>query len=301
MINRLYLSLLPLILGLLTAVGPTAADIKLKQLMLDNGVKLEYRVTGPKDAPVVLMIHGVTDSGHSWTSIMPYLETSYRVYAPTLRGHGDSEKPAGGYRIAVFAEDMVAFMDKLGIDHASVVGHSLGSLVAHQLASVYPQRVDALALIGSAPTLVNNPVVTYLWDEVIGLEEFQDPIDPEFILEWQTGPNPVDPEFFETVLSETAKVPARVWKAAFRGLLTDDHRAFLDDVDSPTLIIWGDADLLIAYDEQMALLHAISGATLLVYPGTGHNTHWEQPAQVAADLLTFLQGRNALRLLPYAG
>jgi pimeloyl-ACP methyl ester carboxylesterase len=288
MMNRLYLSPLLLILGFLAAMGPAVADIKLKQAMLDNGVKLEYRVSGPKDAPAVLMIHGVTDSGHSWTSVMPYLETHYRVYAPTLRGHGDSDKPAGGYQIAVFAEDMLAFMDKLRIDHASVVGHSLGSLVAHQLASVYPQRVDTLVLIGSAPTMVDNPVITYLWDEIIGLDEFQDPIDPEFILEWQTGPNPVDPVFFETVLSETAKVPARVWKAAFRGMLTDDHRAFLGDVNSPTLVIWGDADPLMTYDDQMALLEAIPESTLHIYPGAGHNTHWEQPAEVAADLLSFL-------------
>ena len=106
--NRIYLILLSLILGLLTAVGPATADIKIKHVKLDNGVNLEYKVTGPEDAPAVLMIHGVTDSGHSWTSVMPYLETSYRVYAPTLRGHGDSEKPAGGYQIAGFAEDMLA-------------------------------------------------------------------------------------------------------------------------------------------------------------------------------------------------
>ena len=286
--HRFYLSLMLLFLGLLSAMGPVAADIKLKQAMLDNGIKLEYRVTGPKDAPVVLMIHGVTDSGHSWTQVMPYLETRYRVYAPTLRGHGDSDKPAGGYQIAVFAEDMIAFMNKLGIEQASVVGHSLGSLVAHQLASVYPQRVDALALIGSAPTLVDNPVVTYLWDEIIGTEEFQDPIDEDFIRDWQTGPNPVDEEFFEIVLSETAKVPARVWKAAFRGLLTDDHRAFLDDVKCPTLIIWGSADPLMTEEDQTALFKAISESTLLVYEDAGHNTHWEQPAQVAEDLLDFL-------------
>ena len=82
--HRFYLSLMLLFLGLLSAMGPVAADIKLKQAMLDNGIKLEYRVTGPKDAPVVLMIHGVTDSGHSWTQVMPYLETRYRVYCRWL-------------------------------------------------------------------------------------------------------------------------------------------------------------------------------------------------------------------------
>ncbi len=169
------------------------------------------------------------------------------------------------------------------------MGHSLGSLVAHQLASLFPERISHLILVGSAPTLVDNPVITYLWDEVIGLPEFQDPIDPDFIRDWQTGPNPVDPEFFETVLTETAKVPARVWKAAFRGLLTDDHRLFLSDVVAPTLIIWGSADPLITEKDQSALQNAIKDAKLQVYDGAGHNIHWEQPYRVATDILRFIQ------------
>jgi non-heme chloroperoxidase len=283
------LSLALLCFSLISGAAPAWADPNIKQINLGQGIKLEYRVSGPRNGPPVLLIHGVTDSSHSWSSVMPYLAGEYRVYAPTLRGHGDSSKPAGGYQISVFAEDMIAFMDKLGIDRASVVGHSLGSLVAHQLASVYPQRVSTLVLVSSAPTLVDNPVVAYLWDEIIGLPTFQDPIDPDFIRDWQTGPNPVDPAFFETVLSETAKVPARVWKAAFRGLLSDDHRRFLADIAAPTLILWGDADPLIAYDEQTALQAAIPGATLHVYPGGGHNLHWEQPYEVATDILGFLQ------------
>lgn len=283
------LSLFLCLLVSLFSVASAQADAGIKQVSLNNGLHLQYRVSGPRSGQPILFIHGVTDSSHSWSAVMPYLNDQYRLYAPTLRGHGDSDKPAGGYNISVFAEDMIAFMDKLAIDQAIVVGHSLGSLVASQLASVYPERVSKLVLIGSAPTLNGNEVINWLWDEVVGLPDFQDPITEDFIREWQTGPNPVDPVFFEKVISETAKVPARVWKGAFRGLMTDNHGRFLSDIQAPTLIIRGGADAIMSADDQQALLDSIPSASLHVYEGAGHNTHWEQPYEVAADIRAFIQ------------
>jgi non-heme chloroperoxidase len=263
--------------------------LKNKQVHLGHGLHLQYSVAGRKDAPPILFIHGVTDSSHSWSTVMPLLSDQYRVYAPTLRGHGDSDKPAGSYSIPVFADDMIAFMDKLGIEQAVVVGHSLGSLVASQLASVYPQRVSKLVLIGTTPTMVGNEVINYLWDEVVGLPDFQDPISEDFIRDWQTGPNPVDSAFFETVVSETAKVPARVWKAAFRGLMTDNHSRFLSDIQAPTLLIRGSADAIMSAADQQAMISSLNNATLHVYPDAGHNTHWEQPYDVASDIRSFIE------------
>ncbi|MCY0967261.1 alpha/beta fold hydrolase [Parathalassolituus penaei] len=288
MARRYPLTLVLCVLMTLLTASQIHADNN-KQIRLDNGIHLEYRVDGPADGIPILFIHGVTDSNHSWSQVMPLLKDKFRVYAPSLRGHGDSDKPAGGYSIPVFAEDMIAFMDKLGISQAVVVGHSLGSLVASQMASVYPQRVSQLVLIGSAPTLVNNEVIEYLWQEVVGTSEFQDPISSDFIREWQTGPNPVNEAFFEKVVSETGKVPARVWKAAFRGLLTDNHSAFLADIQAPTLIIWGSADPLMSASDQQVLLDSIPAATLRTYDGAGHNTHWEQPQQVAQDIRNVIE------------
>lgn len=260
-----------------------------KQVNLATGVKLRYVVEGPRDGMPILFLHGVTDSSHSWSSTTPFLSDSYRTYALDQRGHGDSERPFYGYSMAQFAEDAVAFMDKLGIERAVVVGHSMGSFIAHQLASVYPERVSHLVLVGSAATSVKNEVVTFLWDEIIGRPDFQDPIDPDFIRELQTGPNPVDPVFFETVLEESAKLPARVWKAAFRGLLTDDHTDFLDDVTAPTLIIWGTLDAIFSLADQQALQAALPDAVFIPYDGAGHNTQWEQPQRVAEDIREFIE------------
>ena len=292
--NRLFGS--ALLIAALVLCGAAAAqadrnsDRADKKLVpLPTGVKLRYVVAGPEDGPPILFLHGVTDSSHSWSSTTPFLADDYRTYALDQRGHGDSERPLYGYSMAQYAEDVVAFMDRLGIEQATLVGHSMGSFIAHQVASVYPERVSHLVLVGSAATSVRNEVVTFLWDEIIGLPEFQDPIDPDFIRELQTGPNPIDPVFFEKVLEESAKVPARVWKAAFRGLLTDDHVDFLDDVTAPTLIIWGTLDPLFSLADQQALQAALPGATFIAYDGAGHNTQWEQPQRVADDIRDLIE------------
>jgi pimeloyl-ACP methyl ester carboxylesterase len=179
-------------------------------------------------------------------------------------------------------------MDKLEIQQAVIVGHSMGSLIAHQVASVYPDRVSKLVLIGSAKTAVGNSPLTSLWEDSIGLASFQDPIDPAFIEAWQAGPNLIDSEFFAKVLSETAKVPAHVWKAIFRMLLSDDHSYFLKDITAPVLVIWGNLDALFSRTDQRALRAALPTARLIVYPGAGHNTHWEQPQAVANRIRYFI-------------
>ena len=280
-----------LLVVLLLAVSWTAAwaDRDFRTVNLETGIKLRYVDTGPRNGQPIIFLHGATDSSHSWSMTTPFLSDSYRILALDQRGHGASEKPTFGYSVAQYADDVVAFMDKLRLQQAVIVGHSMGSFIAHQLASAYPNRVSKLVLIGSAKSGVGNPVITSLWEDPIGLPSFQDPIDPEFIRAWQTGPNPVDPVFFEKVLSETARVPALVWKGIFRMLLSDDHSYFLKAITAPVLVIWGDQDVLFSRADQDALIAALpAGAQLQVFSGAGHNTHWEQPQAVAQAIRTFI-------------
>ena len=265
------------------------ADASTKQANLATGVKLKYVESGPRHAPAIIFLHGATDSSHSWSAVTPYLDTTYHTYALDQRGHGDSEKPAYGYTIPQMADDVIAFMDREKIHQAVMVGHSMGSLIAHQLASVYPERVSKLVLVGSAPTASGNTVLRDLWQNPIGTADFKDPIDPAFIEAWQTGPNPVDPVFFQKVLSETAKVPARVWKNIFRMLESDNHQYYLKDIKAPVLIIWGTQDAIFPQADQDALLAALpANAQFQPYAGAGHNVQWEQPQQVALSIQNFL-------------
>ena len=141
------------------------------------------------------------------------------MLAVTQRGHGDSGKPDGEYESRVFARDVADFMDTLGIERAVIVGHSMGSTVAQRFAVDYPQRVRALVLAGAFfPRPANTEVRKFL-EEVSTLS---DPIDPVFVRDFQksTLAQPVPSEFFDTVVGEAMKVPARVWRAALQPYLT---------------------------------------------------------------------------------
>ena len=91
------------------------------------------------------------------------------------------------------------------------------------------------------------------------------------------------------VVSETLKLPARVWRAAFTGLLeTPDFSHRLRELQIPTLIMWGDHDTYADRAAQDRLVELIPRARLVVYQGFGHALHWEDPKAFTNDVLTFL-------------
>ena len=153
-----------------------------KQVTLSNGTRLVYVERGdPSGAPVVLL-HGYTDSMRSFERVLPHLPRSLRVFAVTQRGHGGSDKPEGSYGSDVFARDVAAFLDALGLERAVIVGHSMGSTVAMRFAVEYPQRTQALVLEGAFLPRPANAELGKFLDEVSALN---DPIDPAFIRDFQ--------------------------------------------------------------------------------------------------------------------
>ncbi len=162
-------------------------------------------------------------------------------------------------------------------------------MIAREVALTYPRRVSRLVLIGAPTTLVNNEAVLEFLKEV---RSVQDPVPPEFVRGFLAGivHHPVPAAFLETMLSESLKVPARVWRDYWEGVaLTLDHTARLGEIDAPTLIVWGERDALLRREEQERLAAAIPGATLEAYPGTGHLVHWERPERFVRDLEAFMK------------
>jgi pimeloyl-ACP methyl ester carboxylesterase len=97
----------------------------------------------------------------------------------------------------------------------------------------------------------------------------------------------VSPAFLDTVVAESLKVPARVWRAAFAGFLEDDCLNDLGKISAPTLLLWGTRDALCSRGDEDALLQAIPGSRLVAYEGAGHALHWEEPERFAADVAAF--------------
>jgi pimeloyl-ACP methyl ester carboxylesterase len=260
----------------------------IRSVRLPNQLRLPYVESGDPSSVPVLFLHGFTDSWRSFEPVLPHLPRSIRAFALSQRGHGGADRPATGYSPDDFASDVAAFMDALQLERAVIVGHSMGACIAHCFAAAYPERTMGLVLMGAFGTFQENPTALELLDIVSTLT---DPVDPGFVREFQqsTVARPISPAFLDTVVKESLKVPARVWRAALAGLLETEPLKQFGPVKAPTLIMWGDQEAYIPHSDQEALAAVIADSRLVVYPGAGHAFHWEEPARFAADLEAFVE------------
>lgn len=271
----------------MTAV-PSRSTPSARSIDLPNRTRLEYIEQGNPDGTPVILLHGYTDSWRSYELLLPHLPGTLRVFAITQRGHGGSGRPSDGYEARDFAGDVASFMDAVGLDRAVIVGHSMGATVAQRFAVNYPERTRALLLEGAFVPRPGNAAVREFWESV---SELRDPIDPAFAREFQqsTLAREVPSAFFETVVNESLKVPARIWQAALAPFLTQDFLRDLAAIRAPTLLVWGDRDAFATATDQTTLNQTIAGSRLVVYSGTGHCPHWEEPARFASDLNAFVE------------
>lgn len=283
--------MLPLLVAL-TSVALTAPAVpspdRFEWITLPNGVTLRYLEQGPDTGSPLVLLHGITDSWQSWSLVLPHLPASQRVIAVDFRGHGASSRPSRGYAVADFAEDVALLLERLDLAGVTIVGHSLGSQVARDVARRAPHRVSRLVLVGSTPSTA-TPLVHELSRVIDG---FGEEIPASFVEEFQrsTIHLPVPDAFLADVIAASHGVPARVWREAFRALVTWDDRDRLAALRLPTVLIWGENDAIFSLGDQEELLRGIPGSYLVSYPETGHAPHWERPREFAQDLLAFLQG-----------
>jgi pimeloyl-ACP methyl ester carboxylesterase len=272
---------------MLASAAFSTVNAQEKVIELPNRVKLEFVETGKSNGVPVIFLHGITDSWQSFKLVLPHLPKSIHAYAITLRGHGDSDKPPAGYQPEDFANDIASFMDAEKISEAYIVGHSMGSTIAQRFLLSYPGKVKGVVLIGAFAGYPGNVPISEFYQAVINLE---DPIDQSFANDFQlsTTASPVPASYFNTMVGESLKVPAFVWRAALEGLISVNYTEQLAAVTKRVTIFWGAEDGFCPRSDQDKLLAAISGSSLIVYEGTGHALHWEEPRRFANDLVAFI-------------
>ena len=118
-------------------------------LLRFNGIKLEYHLHGCVDNSPIVLIHGLGSSADEWMYQTTALKTDHYVIAPTLRGHGGSDKPAGVHSIREHANDVFLLLDYLGIKKFHLLGFSLGGAIAYQMAVDRPQSISKLVVVNS--------------------------------------------------------------------------------------------------------------------------------------------------------
>lgn len=240
-------------------------------------------------APAVAFLPGPTDSWRSYEAILDQLPSSVRAIAVSPRGHGDSDKPPTGYRVRNFAADVPPLLDALGIGRTVLAGHSGSCLVVRRVALDHPERVAGLVLEASPATLAGNAALTAFVESVVS--RLADPIEEAFARSFVAGTSSAHlaPELVGQLARDVMKVPVRVWKEMFAGLLAYDDLAEIEHISVPTLLLWGDADGLVDRDAQTTLAERIARAELIVYHGVGHTPRWEDPSRFAADIAKFTE------------
>jgi non-heme chloroperoxidase len=255
---------------------------------LTTGLQVHYAEQGDPGGEPIVFLPAYADSWFSYSRVLALLPTRYHAFAVDQRGHGDSERPACCYTVDDFTADTVAFLDAMGLQRATLVGHSGSCFTARRAAATHPERVARLVLSGSPAGSLPEPVAAWLQATMGALA---DPVPADFIRSFQAGAAHVLlPEAFrEGLVSESGKLPARVWRDAAEGLVAFDDAAELGRIAAPTLLVWGDRDGLLPSQEQQRLAAAIPDARSRVYPETGHSPHWERPERFVADLHAFLR------------
>ncbi|MFI8787606.1 alpha/beta fold hydrolase [Streptomyces sp. NPDC055105] len=153
-----------------------------------GGVRLAYQISGPPDAPPLVLMHALGEDATDWEAVVPALARSRRVYALDLRGHGRSDWP-GDYSLELMQADVLRFLDALGLGSVDLIGHSMGGIVAYLLAEDHPQRVSRLILEDvpiphpreqTTPTRPDG-ALTFDWEMVLAVRRQIDVPDPRWL------------------------------------------------------------------------------------------------------------------------
>jgi rifampin ADP-ribosylating transferase len=257
---------------------------------LGTGLTVPYVAQGDHSGLPVVLLHAWGESLGCFDRLLPLLPASVHAVAMDQRGHGGADRPADGYSLLELADDVVAFLDAIGMTSAVLLGSSSGGYVAQEVAVRTPERVVGLVLVGSPRSLRGRPPFA---DEVSRLT---DPVDRAWVkasLDWFPRFHDIPDWYLEDRVDDGVRMPAGVWRTSLDGLCTAVPPTEAGTITTPTLIIWGERDGLLSRDDAEALAAAIPGSRLIVYGDTGHLVLWEQSERVADDLMDFVKGLPA--------
>ena len=292
-----------------SAADEKCADLSVGKcsVTLDTGITMSYVDTGPASGTPVILIHGFTDSLHTWAFVTPPMhkaEPQMRFIAIDLRGHGSSSMPPATqcaaqpetcFRLSDHAMDVIAFMRVMNIGRAHLVGHSLGSFVVQEIALGHPEMVDRAIMIGTSTKVAGNPTIHdfLLRDTIEGSwkpaleakgKSYPDDVYNLTILDadsnaknWLAttwGSDPVEkPDWLAGYLSEAARVRLGTWIGGSRAVLAVDNTDRLTTLKVPTLVIWGIQDgIFYESPDQKAIQRVLAEAA-----GSNNTTNfWKQ-------------------------
>ncbi len=265
------------------------------EIVVVDGRRLAYEeVSPPSPKGTILLLVGLGAKRQGYYKQLPEFGRYYRTIALDYRDVGDSDEAKEPYTIKDLAEDTVAVMKALDIRQAHIVGISMGGFIALELALNYPHMVEKLVLVvtsaGGPGHVSPSRDVMAVMTPVPGIEIGE---AARKVCAAVSAPGFAEsqPEEFD-IFAEIARYRPMSEAAYFRQLAAcrgHDVSQRLYQIKAPTLVIHGDVDPLVPLKNGLHLAEAIPGATLIVYPNTGHIPEVERTEEFNRDILAFLE------------
>jgi pimeloyl-ACP methyl ester carboxylesterase len=267
-----------------------------------------YRTAG--SGPVLLLLHGITNSSETWERAADALADRFTIVAPDLLGHGNSATPRGDYSLGAHASGVRDLLSVLGHDRVTVVGHSLGGGIAMTFAYHYPERVARLALVSSgglgrgvSPALraATLPGAGAMMRTVGARPVVAAGRAISALLAAVRLRRPA------RVALEVVRTLERLGDSGRRGAFLNTVRAVIDGhgqkvsaldrlhliADMPVLVVWGTHDRVIPVEHAELVRAALPQADVVLLDGIGHTPHLSQPAYVGERLAAWVGSTTA--------
>jgi pimeloyl-ACP methyl ester carboxylesterase len=275
-----------------------------------HGHRAVYRVAG--SGPTVVLIHGMINSSRHWEAVAKKLAGSHRVIAPDLIGHGDSATPRGDYSLGAHAASIRDLLATIGVESATIVGHSLGGGVAMQFFYQFPQRTERLVLISSGG--LGQEVSPLLRGAALpgSAALLRLATRPRLVAALAAGGARLRSRGNSTgvYLQAVARALGPLRESASQQAFLQTLRSVIDIHgqrvsardrlyllgDMPTLIVWGERDRTIPISHGIEAADSIPSCRFEALPAAAHFPNIEDPEGLAAVLEDFLRTTSPARI-----
>jgi 3-oxoadipate enol-lactonase len=254
-----------------------------------NGISIEYELQGEPGRPVVTLSHSLATCMQMWRPQVSALAEHFQVLLYDMRGHGESDAPAGPYSIETLAEDVEGLWDALGIQQSYFAGLSVGGKIGLMLARRCPKRVRGLILCNTAGRI--PPEARAVWDERIaqvlagGMESQREVT----LRRWFTdGFRAANPDTMGWIGGLILATPPQGFIGCSRAIQDFDYMEGLWPIKTPVLLLPGEKDSGTPPADSEAIRERVPAARLTLVPNAAHLSNIEQPGFVTDAMLEFL-------------
>ncbi|MEK7519344.1 MAG: alpha/beta hydrolase [Patescibacteria group bacterium] len=223
----------------------------------------------------ILILHGWGSSSAKWEEVKGILvRYGIKVFVPDLPGFGYSQAPSRAWAVDDYVEWVREFCEKNNLSQFFLLGHSFGGTVAVKFSLKYPEKIKKLFLV--APAIIRR-------------KSFQKETIKKTASFFSFLPSFIKKIIYKLLIRSDYPATFGVMRETYLKIIQENLSSYLSEIKVPTIIIWGERDIITPFSDAHFIKEKIPGSKLKTFPDVGHSLHKEAPAQLVQNILQDLQ------------